>query len=107
MKTQNISPAFTGKFVIPNCGANKKTDFMYNNVLKLVKQNQVTTNFGTDKIEIIADKSQDRFIKKGLKKLKLQHTINGKFVDNKSLFGKLAAGFIDNFVNGAQKMFRI
>lgn len=105
MTTQSISPAFTGKFVIPNNETNKKTDFMYNNVLKLVKQNQVTSIFGTDKIEIIADKSQDRFIKKGLKKLKLQHTVNGKFVDNKSMFSKLTTGFIDRFVNGARKIF--
>lgn len=67
MKTQSITPSFTGKFVIPNADSNKKVDYLYNKVSKIVKANQVTTEFHTDKIVISADKTQDNKIVSALK----------------------------------------
>ncbi len=89
MKTPNVNPVFTGKFVVPNAGSNKKNDYLYNNLSKIVKKNQVTANFYTDKVEILADKTQDKKIQKALKKLNLTFFKDEKLFGDKNLFVNL------------------
>lgn len=89
MRTPNVSPAFTGKFIIPNVGSNKKNDYLYNNLSKIVKKNQVTANFHNDKVEILADKTQDNKIQKALKKLDLTFFKDEKLFGDKNLFVNL------------------
>ena len=69
MKTQNITPAFTGKFVVPNSGANKQVDFLYNKVAKVVKDNHLTGEFHRDSIVISADKTQEKNFLNSIKEL--------------------------------------
>lgn len=69
MKAPTITPAFTGKIVIPSNGENKKVDYLYNKVSKLVKDNQVTANFRTEQIEILPSSNILDKIKTNLKSL--------------------------------------
>ncbi len=89
MKTPNVNPAFTARFVVPNAGSNKKNDYLYNNLSKIVKKNQVTANFQVDKVEILADKTQDKKITKALKNLDLTFFKDEKLFGDKNLFAKL------------------
>ena len=72
MKAPIITPAFTGKIVIPNSGENKKVDYLYNKVSKLVKDNQVTANFRTEQIEILPSSNILDKIKTNLKNLGIE-----------------------------------
>ena len=67
MKTQSITPNFTGKFFIHNEGNNKNVPYLYNKVVTLVKDNHVTANFHKDKIEIAPHDTAAKNIRKGLK----------------------------------------
>lgn len=84
MLTPNVNPAFSGKFVIPNSGNNKKVDYLYNNILDVVKKNQVTSVFSVDKVEINASETQDNKIEKALKKLNLTFFKDNKLIGDKS-----------------------
>ena len=68
MKTQSISPAFSGKFIIQNKD-NRHINYLYNKVSKIVKTNQVTSEFHTDKIVINAYKTQEKNLLHSLKEL--------------------------------------
>ena len=67
MKTQNITPSFTGNYTIPSKGNNEKVFLMHNKVLDLVKKNKLSAVFKKDSIEISSIKSKDEIVKKSLK----------------------------------------
>lgn len=88
MQAPNINPAFTGNFVIPNYGNNKKIEYLYNNILDVVKKNQVTSVFSVDKVEINASETQDNKIEKALKKLNLTFFKDNKLIGDKNLIAE-------------------
>lgn len=96
MKTQSITPNFTGKFTIPNTGNNKNVTYLYNKVSTLVKDNHVTANFHRDKIEIASHNSADKKIRKGLKQLGIEYTEKEPPKQNKLL--ELAHNLISQFI---------
>ncbi len=69
MRTQNITPSFSGKFVIPNSGDNKKVNYLYNKVSKIVKDNNISGDFHNDKIVLTTDKTQEKNLFNSLKEL--------------------------------------
>lgn len=76
MKIQSIAPSFKGKISIPASGNNKNVDYLYNKVSRIVKDNQVTANFLTDKIEILPHEFAETSIKSNLMDLGIE------FIDN-------------------------
>ena len=60
MRTPNITPSFSGKFVIPNNNENKHVDYLYNKVSKIIKENNITGEFHNDKIVLTTDKTQEK-----------------------------------------------
>ncbi len=72
MKIQPIAPSFKGKISIPASGNNKNVDYLYNKVSKIVKDNQVTASFLTDRIEIMPHTSAAAPIKSSLADLGIE-----------------------------------
>ncbi len=106
MKTQNISPAFTGSFVVPSSGTNKKFKFMYNQLSDLVKKNQVSANFWHDRIEIMAEGKQAKQIKKGLNKTVELYYENGKAVEPQNKTFRMVMNYFGHLAEGAKNMFK-
>ena len=67
MRTQSITPSFSGKFVIPNNKENKQVNYLYNKVSKIVKDNNITGEFHNDKIVLTTDKTQEKNLFNALK----------------------------------------
>jgi len=72
MKTQNITPSFTGKYTIPYKGKNEKIYLMPNKVLDFVKENQLSAVFKTDIIEITPHKAKESPLNTLLEKLGIE-----------------------------------
>ena len=83
MRIQSISNTSTfaaNKLTIVNSGNNKNIKFLYNKVCDLTTQNQVTTIFANDKIEISSPSSnQTRKITKGLMNMGAEFLVDNKF----------------------------
>ncbi len=64
------------KVVVPNSGANKNVQYMYNKVLSVVKENHLLTNIKNDGIEIFPHKSAENKLFESLKNLGINFTVN-------------------------------
>lgn len=74
MNIQSIQPSFNGKILIPANGNNKNVNLLYNKVANIVKENQVTAEFKTKRIEISPHSSVRENIKSALKNLGIKFT---------------------------------
>ena len=72
MKIQPIAPSFKGKISISANGNNKNVSYLYNKVSKIVKDNQVTASFHSDKIEITPHTSATSPVKSSLTDLGIE-----------------------------------
>ena len=72
MKIQPIAPSFKDKISISANGNNKNVSYLYNKVSKIVKDNQVTASFHSDKIEITPHTSAVAPIKSSLTDLGIE-----------------------------------
>lgn len=69
MNVQNVTPSFTGKYVIPCKGKNANIYLMPNKLVDFVKENNLSAAFKTDVIEITPHKAKESPLNTLLEKL--------------------------------------
>ena len=69
MNVQNVTPSFTGKYVIPCKGKNANIYLMPNKLVDFVKENNLSAAFKTDVIEITPHKAKESSLNTLLEKL--------------------------------------
>ena len=73
IQSSSVSYGNKGNIIIYSF-ENPKRKYLYNDVLKLVKKNQVSANFKRDEIEISPSSEQQKTLKKELNKLNIKYS---------------------------------